>query len=74
MSQEESTKCGFCKPNNPKTLISGKAPYISAWVKIYTNDDNVKLGLSVSGESDIGTSVEIFYCPICGRKLSGNSL
>lgn len=63
--------CKFCKPKNPKTLIAGRSSCISAWVKIYTNDDNVKLGLSARGEGDIGTSIEINFCPVCGRELKG---
>lgn len=63
--------CSYCKPKNPKTLVVGKAPYISAWVQIYTNDNDVRLGLSARGESDIGVSIEIFFCPVCGRELKG---
>lgn len=62
-------QCKFCRPKNPKTLIAGSAPYISAWAKIYTNENDVRLGLSARGESDIGTSIQIHYCPICGRKF-----
>ncbi|GAV11418.1 hypothetical protein [Paenibacillus sp. NAIST15-1] len=65
--------CSYCKPKNAKTLLAGKAAYMSAWVQIYTNDSDVRLGLSAKGESDIGNSVEIFYCPMCGRKLSGKN-
>lgn len=38
------SQCKYCKPNNPKTLIGGKADYISAWIKIYANEEDVRLG------------------------------
>lgn len=72
MSEENSVQCGFCKPKNPKTLVGGNGDYISAWVKIYTNEEDVRLGLNARGDTDISKSVEIFYCPICGRKLKGS--
>lgn len=61
--------CKFCKPKNPKTLVACRGNYISAWVKIFTNEEDTRLGLSARGESDAGNSVKINYCPICGRKL-----
>ncbi|MFS0857314.1 hypothetical protein [Paenibacillus taichungensis] len=69
----EQSECKYCKPKNAKTLIAGRAPYISARVQIYINDNDVRLGLSAKGESDISTSVEIFYCPKCGRQLKGKN-
>ncbi|MBT2759949.1 hypothetical protein [Paenibacillus sp. ISL-20] len=69
----EEDVCKYCKPKNAKTLIAGKASYISAWVQVYVNDNDVRLGLSARGENTINTSVEIFYCPICGRQLKGKN-
>lgn len=61
--------CKHCKPKNPKTLVGGKQDYISAWVKIYVNEDDVRLGLNANGESSLSTSVKINYCPMCGEKF-----
>ncbi|WP_137743367.1 hypothetical protein [Robertmurraya siralis] len=62
--------CLYCRSKNPKTLIACKAPYISAWVKIFVNEEDVRLGLSARGDSNAGNSVKINYCPICGRRFS----
>jgi hypothetical protein len=62
-------ECKYCKPISPKTLLAKKEDYISAWVKIFTNKEDVRLGLSARGETDINNSVQIYYCPICGRKF-----
>lgn len=71
---EKLEQCKFCKPKNPKTLVAARQNYISAWVQIYTNDNDVRLGLSARGEDDIGASIEIFYCPVCGRELKGKQV
>lgn len=65
----EEVKCKFCKPKNPKTLVGGRSSYTSAWVKIYTNDNDVRIGLNATGDSDVSISVEINYCPMCGRNF-----
>ncbi|MED3792407.1 hypothetical protein P4571_08120 [Niallia alba] len=65
----DDNKCAFCKPKNPKTLVATKGYYVSAWSKIYINENDVRLGINVRGESDSSKSIEIFYCPICGRKF-----
>lgn len=63
-------ECKYCKPKNPKTLIGGKGDYISAWVKIYVNENDVRIGLNVRGETDLSTSIPINYCPMCGKKFN----
>lgn len=61
--------CKICKPKNPKTLVATKGDYISAWAKIYNNENDVRLGINARGETDSSNSVEIYYCPMCGRKF-----
>jgi len=63
-------ECKFCRLKNPKTLLSGKAPYTTAWVKIFVNINDVRLGLNARGDDDISKSVKINYCPVCGRSFN----
>lgn len=65
----QTQPCPCCKDKNPKTLVGGRSDYISAWVKIYVNDNDVRLGLNANGESKLSKSVKINFCPICGRKF-----
>jgi len=68
-SEIKDNVCKFCRPKNPKALLSCNSGYERSFIKIYTNEKDVKLGMTLSGESGDSNSMRINYCPICGRKL-----
>ena len=61
--------CKFCRPKNSKALLSCSDGYGRSFIKIYTNEKDIRLGMTLTGEMGSSNSMKINYCPVCGRRL-----
>lgn len=64
------TRCDYCSANEPATVHLVTSGFADIVADLYLHRNSLEL--CIDNMDCSVTSVEIKYCPFCGRKLKGN--